>query len=220
MKDTKVKSFVICAMFMYVGSLSVEVCTQTYNEYFGKEHRSFNYSESKVENEIQIVLSSKERTEVCFLDSNYYCLKWIYKNKLNSDNFLAVRTLDSIGILGRKDGSEFKNSIKIGNQPWLQFWEFGIAKMISSGKNEMAFFSIDGNKPSQAAKFLVNKRGFIRIKIGNREEEANHITITIKGLPAIIFTANMWLRKNDNVFLKSEMPQGPFVPITRIEIQH
>jgi hypothetical protein len=36
----------------------------------------------------------------------------------------------------------------------------------------------------------------------------------------MIFTAKMWLRKSDNVFLKSEMPQGPFVPITRIEIQN
>ena len=117
-------------------------------------------------------------------------------------------------------GSEFNSSIEIGNLPWIQFWEFGIAEMISSGRDEMAFYSIDANKPSKAATFLVNRKELTTVKIGTRDEEANHITIKIKGLPAMIFTANIWLRKSDNVFLKSEMPQGPFVPITRIEIQN
>ena len=219
MKIIKSMNLSIASLFICIGILVIEVFSQTYNEYFGKDMHEFSYSELKVENETKIVLSCKERTEICFLDSNYHCLKWVYKNKSNGGDFAAVRILNAISITGKKDGSEFNCSIKIGNQPWLQFWEFGIAKMISSGKNEMAFSSIDPNKPSKAATFLVAKKGLTRTKTGGRDEEANHVTITIKGLPAMIFTAKMWLRKSDNVFLKSEMPQGPFVPITRVEIQ-
>jgi hypothetical protein len=156
-KVIKSKVFLIASMFC-IGTLVINVFPQAYNEYFGKDKHSFTYSESRVEKEIKIVLSYKERTEICFLDSNYYCLKWVYKNNWNGADFTAIRTLDSIHITGNKNGSEFTNSITIGNQPWLQFWEYGIAKMISSGKNEMDFSSIDGNKPSKAAMFLVNKK--------------------------------------------------------------
>jgi hypothetical protein len=139
---------------------------------------------------------------------------------LNGYEFTAILNSDTIHITGTKDSSEFDNSIIAGNQPWLQFWEYGIMKMLSAGKNEMTFSSIDANKPSKSATFLVKRKESASIKIGNNYEEANHITITIKGLPAMIFTANMWFRKIDNVFLKSELPQGPFLPITKIEIQN
>jgi hypothetical protein len=220
MTSVKRKGFVIAAMLISIGTWAITACAQTYNEYFGNQMHVFTYLESKVEKTIKIVLASEERTEICFLDSNFFCLKWIYTNKLNGYEFTAIRSSDTIHITGKKDGSEFNNSIKTGNQPWLQFWEFGIAKMIAAGKNEMTFSSIDAKKPSMSATFLVKKREPVSIKTGNCLEEANHVTITIKGLPAMIFTANMWFRKIDNDFLKSEMPQGPFVPITKIEIQN
>jgi hypothetical protein len=220
MTSVKRKGFLIAAMFMCTGTWAITVCAQTYNEYFGSKKHAFTYSESKVEKNIKIILTNEERTEICILDSNYFCLKWNYTNKFTGNDFTAIRSSDTIHITGSKDGTEFSNFIKIENQPWLQFWEFGIGSMISSGINEMDFTSIDPNKPSKSATFLVKRKESTSIKIGNTVREANHITITIKGLPAMIFTANMWLQRDDNVFLKSEMPQGPFVPITRIEIQN
>ena len=183
MINQKPASFFFIASFLFIGTTIFEVSPQTYNEYFGKKKNTFTYTESRVDNNIRITLSCKERTEICFLDSNYFCLKWIYKNNFNGADFTAVRSLDSIHISGIKNGSEFSNFIKVGNLPWLQFWEFGMGKMVSSGQSEMSFMSIDANKPSKIATFLAKKIETSNIKVGNHVEGANHFVVTIMGLP-------------------------------------
>lgn len=193
------------------------IYTQSYNEYFKNEIHHFECSVARENQNVTITLSSTDRTEVCICDSNYYCIEW--KVKAKDVNFVAMRSSDSIKISGVKSGSQFSSIIKIDNQPWLQFWEFGICKMLKNGQTGLKFSSIDPNKPDKAATFIAQKMGVSEVTIGNKKEESTLVNIIIKGLPAMMFTAKLWFRKSNNMFIKSEMPKGPFVPVTRVEIQ-
>jgi len=194
--------------------------SQSYIEINGRDTTHFSYSKELENNKIVITLSSSKKTEICEVDSNYYCRKWVYKHNEKNVSFTANRISDSIYISGSDVGKEFHHSIFAGTEPWLQFWEYGISTMIQNQNTTLNFFSIDANKPNKGALFITKKEDREEISMGAGKELSNRVSITIKGLPPMIFKAKLWFRIGDNTLIKSQMPQGPFVPNTTVEIEN
>ena len=199
--------------------LTPSVYAQPYIEINGNDTTHFSYHEQLKDNYSVITLSSAKRTEICEVDSNYYCRKWTYKNDNKDISFTANRTLDSIHISGVENGKKFSHTIYAGTSPWLQFWEYGISYRLRQHHSKLNFLSIDANKPNKAAIFFAKKEEEDIINMGIKKEQTNRVSVTIKGLPSMIFKAKLWFRTVDNTMIKSQMPQGPFVPITTIEIK-
>jgi hypothetical protein len=191
---------------------------QKYLETTDDNQIEYNYSVTKIATGFLIELSSANKKEKCFTDSAYYCQLWEYSCPANNTRFTAERKNNLISLAGTLEGQKIDKKIKISNLPWLQFWEYGITNMIESNNDSMKFISIDANKPKKTATFKVKNKGIQKLDINNQEEDAIHFVVSIKGLPAFIFQADFWFRKADNLFLRSEMPQGPTAPITRMQI--
>jgi len=194
--------------------------TLKYKESRGTKTSKLRYFKTIVGGKIKITLSKGNIRETCIVDTNYHCLKWIYIDRNNGYNFIAERSSNTIKIFGKIKGKEFKNSTVIGNKPWIQFWGYGLKSLASRKKSVMKFYSINAKKPKKGAHFIARNKGREIIKIGKKSQQSTRIEITIKGLPAFIFTAKLWFRTVDKLFIKSKMPEGPFVPITKIEIQN
>ncbi len=92
--------------------------------------------------------------------------------------------------------------------------------MFEFENSSMKFISIDPNKPEKTATFIVVNKGMKKTDINSQKEDTIHFVISIKGLPAFIFHADFWFKKTNNLFLRSEMPQGPFAPVTRFQISN
>lgn len=191
---------------------------QNYIETTGDNQIEYNYSSTQIEAGFLIEFSSAYKYEKCITDSAYYCQLWEYSCPTKNTNFVAERKNNVIHLVGTLEGLEIDKKIKISNLPWIQFWEYSIKNMIESNNNSMKFISIDADKPKKTATFKVKNKGMQEININNQEENAIHFVVSIKGLPALIFHADFWFRKTDNLFIRSEMPQGPFAPITRMQI--
>lgn len=191
---------------------------QKYIETTDDNQIEYNYSVTKIETGFLIELSSANKKEKCITDTAYYCQLWEYSCPAKNTKFVAERKNNVIHLVGTLEGLKIDKKIKISNLPWLQFWEYGIKNMVESNNNSMKFISIDTNKPKKTATFKVKNKGMQKININNKEEDAIYFVVSIKGLPAFIFHADFWFRKTNNLFLRSEMPQGPFAPITRMQI--
>ncbi len=191
---------------------------QKYIETTDDKQIEYNYSVLKIETGFIIELTSANKHEKCITDSSYYCRLWEYSYPAKNTKFVAERKNGIIHLIGTLDGQKIDKRITISKLPWLQFWEYGIKNMIESNNNSMKFVSIDPNKPKKTATFKVKNKGVKKININNKQEDAIYLVVSIKGLPAPIFHADFWHRKTDNLFLRSEMPQGPFAPITRMQI--
>jgi len=191
---------------------------QKYIETTDDNQIEYNYSVTRIETGFIIELSSANKNEKCITDSAYSCQLWEYSCPAKNTKFVAERKGNVIHLVGTFEGLEIDKKIKVSNLPWLQYWEYGIKNMIDSNSNSMKFISIDANKPKETAIFKVENKGTQKINIYNQEEDVIYFVVSIKGLPAFIFHADFWFRKTNSIFLRSEMPQGPFAPITRMQI--
>ena len=209
------KIMVIISILLF---FPLPIPAQSYVEMSGNDKTSFTYQELLTDNEIKITLSRDGITEICIVDSKYHCRSWVYKNN-NGYEFTAVRKTESIEITGKRNSKSFHHSILIGTEPWLQFWEYGIRNMILNHETNMRFYSIDANKPEKEALFIANLKGEESVTVDQAMEKSLLVTVRIKGLPTMLFSGKLWFRVKDKVFIKSEMPQGPFVPETKIEIR-
>lgn len=198
--------------------LAASIQAQSFTERCGNESRRFSYAESMSDGGTTITLIAEDRVETCIVDSNSCCMEWSFRSIDGDRDFTAIRAPGFIRVSGTANGKKLERTIRIGDTPWLQFWEYGIRSMISRNEAGMTYVSIDAQKPTETARFSAKTGDQETIGAGERERNALRVSVTIQGLPAVLFTAKMWFRLPDKAFIRSEMPQGPFAPITIIEL--
>lgn len=156
---------------------------------------------------------------MCEVDAGFACQKWVYKNEHTNSAFTATRRVDSILVAGHKEGKKFSHALFIGTVPWLQFWEFGIGAWMPNDHAPLHFYSIDAQAPTKGALFSATTQGTESVAVGSRSERLQRVSVTIKGLPPMLFKAQLWFSSGDRVLVKSQMPQGPLMPLTTIELK-
>lgn len=205
---------------MSVYSKDNKTLVQKYIETTSSKIIEYNSSVTKTKTGFILKSSSESIKEMCITNTSYYCQIWEYIGAGNNTEFVAERLADVIHLEGTFKGQKIDEKIETSNLPWIQFWEYGIINMLESEKSSMEYISIDPGKPEKIRIFIVKKKGVQEIEINDQKEDAIHLVITIKGIPAFIFHADYWMRSTDYLFLRSEMPQGPLAPITRFEISN
>ena len=218
-------SVVLFGIVLSVFSTSVygneyKTLVQKYNETTSGVQIEYAYSITKTASGFILELSSSDLKEKCITDTSYFCMIWEYSCTAKNTQFVAERKNNTIHLVGIFEGQKIDRKIETSNLPWVQFWEYGINNMLESKKSNMEFISIDPSKSEKIRTFVVKRKSVHKIDIDNQEEDAIHLVISIKGLPAFIFHADYWVRETDYLFLRSEMPQGLFAPIIRFQISN
>ncbi len=108
-------------------------------------------------------------------------------------------------------------TIAVADAPWYPSIEYGIARLLASGRSRGEFWIIDpeGLKPR---KMVAEARKAETLSIGGRKVRSIQVRVTAAGVPAVFFSMGYWFDERDYEFLRFEGALGFGAPMTTIEL--
>ncbi len=145
--------------------------------------------------------------------------EWIHRDKTNGHDFVATRNGNNITIIGLHKHKNINKTVAVDEHIWTNKIDYGLSYFVRSGNDETIFWTLKlGDlEPLQFKAYREDKED---INISGQPIETIKIKITLKNIfLAKLWSARLWYRASDDLFLKYEGPMGkPGTPITTIEI--
>ena len=109
-------------------------------------------------------------------------------------------------------------TIAIEGAPWYPSIEYGIARLLSLGRERGEFWIIEPDS-LMARKMVAEVRRSGTMSLGGRDVRAIEVRVTASGVPAVFFSMGYWFDAANFAFLKFEGVRGFGAPLTTIEIE-
>ena len=114
-------------------------------------------------------------------------------------------------------GEHTKKTFSIGEDTWVQEFDFGFKPFILSNLESFKF-SIVHPKKLSLHQMIATKQGFEPLEIHGKTHEALRIKITLTGLKKMFWHADLWFDPQAGDLLKYRATEGPNTPLSTITL--
>lgn len=168
----------------------------------------------------QIVeISEPDRYSKYFFCAQGTTEEWIHRNDKENTNFVAEREDNTIRINGTLKDEKVQKTVSIDGDLWLNKIDFGLSQFAMSDRESITFWTLKLSD-LEPLHFRAEKMGVETLQINNQQVQAIKLKMTLKNfLLSKLWSANLWYRASDGLFLKYEGAKGgPGTPVTVIKI--
>lgn len=161
--------------------------------------------------------SSVGERDMVLLDRSRNTLEWRRTVDSVGTDLVAIREGRRVRVSGKLEGRPYDRVHDFGELPWYQFQEFSYEFLHASSAASSEFWTMD-RRTLKPSRFSVERRGAESIGATGAPVEAVRYSLTAGGVPALLFSADLWLRKTDGRMLRLEVPALPGVPRSVVEL--
>lgn len=163
------------------------------------------------------ITSSVGEYDKLSMDKERSTLEWRRKVPAENTDLIALRTGNIVRMRGKYKGQPYDRTLDFGELPWYQFQEISYEYLHASGARSGNFWTIDRKtlKPSQ---FRADKSEPEAIAIMGAQVAAAKYDLTVRGVPAFLFSAHFWVRESDGRFLRLAVPPIFNLPQSVVEL--
>ncbi len=163
------------------------------------------------------ISSSVGEVDSLLLDRQRSTLEWRRRVEAEGTDLKAVRSGGRVSLTGVYKGRAYERSYDFGDQPWYQFQEISYEALFASKAARSGFWTID-RKTLKPSFFLAERMGSSSIEVMGAPVKAVKYSLTVAGVPALVFTSHFWLRLSDGRFLRLEVPPILNLPRSSVEL--
>jgi hypothetical protein len=163
------------------------------------------------------VESSLGEIDRVVLDRSRSTVEWSRSFPGEGTALKAVRKGRSVSVVGTFRNKPVSWEKDFGDLPWYEYQELSYPALLDSREAQTEFWTIN-RADLKPTRFHCERQAGETITVSGRAVEALHFHLTVYGIPAILFHSSVWLRKEDGVFLRIEVPPVLGLPATRVEL--
>lgn len=165
---------------------------------------------------VELRTSAGEYDELV-LDRSRSTLRWLRRVESEGTELRAERRGASVRVAGKYRGADYDRTFDLGNLPWYQIQEASYENLLPERGGIREFWTID-RKNLRASRFRAEPRGEETIGAMGNAVQALRYDLTVQGVPAFLFTSQLWLRVGDGRFLRLEVPAILGLPSSSVEL--
>ena len=125
--------------------------------------------------------------------------------------YSITREKQLLRIHREKGGNREERSFRIGNQPWVQEFNFSLKPFILSSEKSFTFTIVDPKKLNIQTLVAI-KRGIEPFQQCGKSCSALRVKITLPGFKKMFWHADAWFDPDDGTLLMYEANEGPNTP--------
>jgi hypothetical protein len=154
--------------------------------------------------------ASTGESYVIWNDSSRATRGFTYSDPGADTDYSAVRSGDTIRLHGILKGAPVARVLKVDPSPWYESLEFGLEGLAVSGSRKPALAWVV--VPDSGEPFLVVTRAEAvdTLTVESVDVPAARVRVSLRGIPAILWSTLYWFRIPDGMFLRFEGPRMGF----------
>ena len=146
------------------------------------------------------------------LSQDFSFLEYEEQSKPRRD-FSIKRRGSTLFLKGTKLGKKIVKTYSIGQDYWVQEFNFGLRPLLNSPKKTMTFHIISP-KDFAIHELVATKEGEEVIQVGESEYVTEKVKITLTGFKKRFWKGLIWFDKERNVLVRYKANEGPGTPYT------
>jgi hypothetical protein len=162
------------------------------------------------------VPDSASGTGEAILDRDFTTRSWVMSNPGNDTEIRGERNGESLSITGTLRGEPVSKEIEIDEMPFYHNPSLGLEAFVRSGEKKREFRTLRPDNLEQY-KMKAEVKETDMITVNGAEVEAVKVKWGLTGLRSMFFSRELWYRKSDGVFLKSQENDGAYRELYREE---
>jgi hypothetical protein len=211
--------FLICALFL-VALTGFQAAAETFQYRESVERKgeyTSNWTITERGSQIHLTVRIDDSVQRYICSSDGAVLEFGIVNDETDTDFIAVRNDNTVRVTGRINAVEVSKSFTVREVPWGQPIPILLQQRFKDTENGLDFWILNINKIKPM--YLQAKRiGTEVIEVLNREVEAYHFEIRLKGALSAFWVSNYWLDKRTREFIKFKGDYGPGSPETVMQL--
>lgn len=140
-----------------------------------------------------------------------------HKSKHNSDEYSIHREGPTLIAQKHENGERSEKRYKVGNDLWLQEFDFSFKPFILSNCRDIKF-SIIHPKKLDLHDMVATKQSFEKLLINGVERETLKVKVTLTGFKKMFWHADLWFDPQAGDLLLYKANEGPNTPTSVITL--
>ena len=191
-----------------------------YSDQEGDDKKTLRVSKSQLYDSLLLTLKSSHKYSKHSFSPPGYTKKWRMIDRDADHNFLAERSGNEISIQGKYSGSRISKIVQIDNRPWINKLDHGLSAWVKTDQDHTSFWTLKLGSGLDPVEFEVKKTGTENLTTPAGDFEVIKVKINLDGfLVSNFWSAYLWYREEDGLFIKYQGDSGPGTSLRIIELQ-
>jgi len=142
-----------------------------------------------------------------------------YASKDKQNAYNIIRTPDGQYLIAKRDaeGQKVQRNLQIGNDIWIQEFDFSLKPFILSNVGSFKFYIIHPQR-LDLHHMQASKERYEQVEVNGKMHEALKVKITLTGFKKMFWKAQLWFDQETGDLLKYMANEGPNTPMSIITL--
>jgi len=186
----------------------------------GDDKKTLQVSISHFRDSLRLTLKSSNKYSRHSYAPPGFTQKWRMVDNDADHNFLAERKDNEISISGKYSGNRISKIVQIDDKPWINKLDHALSVWVKTDQEHTTFWTLKLGSGLDPIEFEAQKTDIEKVSTPAGVFNTIKVKINLEGfLVSNLWSAYLWYRKEDGLFIKYKGDSGPGTSLRIIELQ-